>query len=424
MTGNLSAWTPDDSPGEILVVTSEGDWDFLRHRYSPGHLNEPLESVITLAREHNVQSVVIEKRYIDRDYRSQHSHFYGATFTQHPSVCHRLHFFTNNIEDQGSNLGDSTLAYRGYSVMRPLPTAPVGRTMIPPPPSLTATDAQLCLARDDVHLWGHTFKVDAMPFISQDTQYLRCAHASLWMILHHLHLRHGLTRRLPHEIHISATGGSVIGRQLPSDGLSPGQVLNSLAQLGIQAPRIPVATTREESRGRRMHGLFPLVARYVNSQLPPLVYSQSHAWVIVGYRRSDPAASWAHDNVTLIRHDDARGLYLIVEDPWKESIRAYKPWKSVIPPLPEQVYLSAERVELLGQERLEKRAKALGAVVMNERLESKKLVYRTYACRSHAFKSGTHARLPEEVASLYCLTHMPRWVWVVEAHDRDLLDLG
>ncbi len=92
----------------------------------------PLLRVIEIAIAHGVQSVLVETRYIDADWRSEHARFYTTTYTRYPSVAHRAHFFTRPLPSDLSDLSGLTDAYRGYSVLRPLPVQPVGRTMIEP----------------------------------------------------------------------------------------------------------------------------------------------------------------------------------------------------------------------------------------------------------------------------------------------------
>src|SRR5918995_1210962 len=75
-----------------------------------------------------------------------------------------------------------------------------------------------------------------MPFLSQDAEYLRCAHAVLWMVLRHTHLAHGLPRHLTAEVHDAALGGVIVGRQVPSEGLSVQQMLAGATPLEVADP--------------------------------------------------------------------------------------------------------------------------------------------------------------------------------------------
>lgn len=132
------SWTPDDSPGHVVDVSSDAGWGYLADEYTRGYDSPQFERIIDLMRGHGAASVVVEHRYIDMDYRSEHSRFYGTTFRRYPSVTHRLHFFAQSVAPDLSNLGDLGAEYLGYSVMRPLSLSPVGRTMIGPPQELAA----------------------------------------------------------------------------------------------------------------------------------------------------------------------------------------------------------------------------------------------------------------------------------------------
>ena len=131
MTWPFLAWSPDDSAGAVYDVTVPGTWDELVEFYAGGAGSRPLERVVEIARGHGVRSVVVEQRYLDPDWRSEHGAFHGRLFRRHPSVCHRWHLFTDDVPADLSELRPE--AYRGYVVLRPLPSTPVGRTMIAPP---------------------------------------------------------------------------------------------------------------------------------------------------------------------------------------------------------------------------------------------------------------------------------------------------
>jgi len=128
--------------------------------------------------------------------------------------------------------------------------------------------------------------------------------------------------------------------------------------------------------------------------------------------------------MVLYRHDDAVGPYIRVEDPWKEPHTAHTPWRFAMPPLPQKVYLSGERAEPIGRFWLTSIAAGLPANAVAEADAADRLTYRTYAILGHKFKAGVEGRVPSEVANVYRVTHMPKYVWVVEALDRALLDAG
>jgi hypothetical protein len=408
---SFDEWTPDDEPGEVRPATDETWADLLRF-YTGGHGNKPLERIFEMAREHGVVSIVIERRYIDADWRSEHSRFYGGTFRRYPSVCHRLHFFAADVPKDLDDLTALQGAYRGYAIMRPLPFSPVGRTMIQPPAELAA--ARKAEGREVVNLFGWPLEITAMPFISQDAQYLRCAHASIWMVLRHAHLVHRVPLRLPEDIQAACVGGLVVGRQLPSAGLSVPQMLAGMSRLGLSPGQLEVP----KKEGAPPLTLYGIVCRYLNSELPPIVVSQQHAWVVVAW---DRVPSPGHDELTLWRHDDAAGPYIRVDDPWNEPDKAHHPWASILTPMLQKMYIDAERAETTGQFWLSGvRISPTGNFTQAKRAEQDKdLTYRTFAVLASAYKTRLARRgIDPELARLYRLAHMPRYIWVVEAVDR------
>lgn len=152
------------------------------------------------------------------------------------------------------NLSGLQNAYRGYTILRPLPVAPAGRTMIAPPPELDG--AVRCEAEETIDLFGWPFTIRAMPFISQDTQLLRCAHAALWMLLRYGSMVHRLPVRLPADIHDAALGGVIVGRQLPSDGLSAYQLMSAMSALGLSPTTKPLPREKAGEATARELGLY------------------------------------------------------------------------------------------------------------------------------------------------------------------------
>lgn len=422
MSWSFNEWTPDDSPGDVRRVTSDpATYEPLLNFYTGGRGRDlPLERVFEIARGHGVKSVVVERRYIDADWRSEHANFYGGTFRRYPSVCHRLHFFSADVPDDLEKLDDFQDAYRGYSVMRPLPFAPVGRTMIEPPEEVAGATHTAC--RETVHVFGWPLDIVSMPFISQDAQYLRCAHASIWMVLRYASVVHGLPVRMPEDIQEACAGGVVVGRQLPSAGLSVHQMLAGMSRLGLSPGKLEAPQSL--TAGAPPLTLFGILCRYINSQLPPIVVSLSHAWVIVGWKR---VPSPGHPELTLWRHDDAAGPYIRIDDPWQEARPQHRPWSAIITPLLQKMYIDAERAETTGKAWFELlRKSAIGTFRRAEQADAaSELTYRAYAVRGTDYKSRLKDRgLDPGVASLYRLAHMPRYVWVVEAVDRAARKLG
>ncbi|MDD2898394.1 MAG: hypothetical protein PHI31_06740, partial [Desulfuromonadaceae bacterium] len=83
--------------------------------------------------EDDVKSVLIEKSYIDKDYRDAYSNFYSKKFANRPSTTYRLHFFNCLIPAENLfSLDQYRENYIGYSVIRPTQLNAIGRTILDP----------------------------------------------------------------------------------------------------------------------------------------------------------------------------------------------------------------------------------------------------------------------------------------------------
>ncbi len=417
---SLIEWSRGDEPAVIYDMTTAGSWDKLRRQYAHRESERPLARILEIAESHGSVSVLVERRYIDADWRSQLARFYNGTLRRFPSVCHRMHFFSAPVPGDLNDLDSLQDHYHGYTILRPFPIMPVGRTMIRPPAELS--DAVRCEHTEVVDVFGYELKITSMPFISQDTQLLRCAHAAVWMVLRHAKAMHGLPPALPHTIFEAALGGVMVGRQLPNDGLSAYQLMAAMENLGLSptSKNLPKNSAEETAaKGLRIYGM---ACRYLNSSLPPIVISSTHAWVLVAYRRAPSAGNAL---IQLWRHDDARGPFLPVDDPWNEPEVAHQPWQAMYLPLLPKVYLDAERAETMGRSLLAAfRASGLysGSVLKAadaRTLEEERATARTYLVTSSSFKQRlTQRGLDPELAAAYRRTPMSRYIWVIEIVDR------
>lgn len=417
---SLADWSSSGQRGSVFDMTVQSSWSTLAADYTFPRGNESLERIFEIARAHGVVSVVKEPRYIDADWRSQLARFYNGTFRRYPSVCHRLHFFTEPVPTDLVNLSGFQESYRGYTILRPLPVSPVGRTMIAPPPELA--DGVRCEDSETIDLFGWPFRITAMPFISQDTQFMRCAHASLWMVLTHARMSHGLPRHLPAAIHDAASGGIMVGRQLPNDGPSGYQLFSAMDSLGLSPSRKALPESQDDDREAGNLKLHGMLCRYVNSSLPPIVISNTHAWVVVAYlrKRSDDGRA-----VQLWRHDDKQGPYLPVGNPWNEEDLSYRPWQSAYLPLLPKAYLDAERAEVVGRfwVRHFRNSTAFEGTTLDiadqRAAKEEGATCRTFLLTSTQFKQNLIARgMPAVLASAYRLAPMSRYIWIIEVVDR------
>ena len=403
---DFAGWTRKE-PARFYDLSSVVDYDALCAIYE-GTRSALFRAVLAQAIRAGAQSVVVEHRYIDADYRSEHSRFYSTTFRRYPSITDRLHFFGSSLPEDAKELYAPSrfedLEYLGYVIVRPVATSPVGRTMLKPS---RVSEFVSCCAPDSVHLFGSELTVDAAPFMAQDEQLGVCVHVSVWICAYYHHLRFGAPRLLPAEI--AGLTPMERGRLVPSSAITVTQLVQlleraSLPPIVYDLNHLPVGETPES-----------VACRYLDSGMPLIVAGRGHAFVVVGYR-------WVIDEgrrrVQFIRQDDLESPYVIVEDHHHDR---YATWEYFIMGLPTKVYMSGENAEGLGRNRLHEACRQSDDPAARALIDGGAfrpgLSLRTSVHRSTEFKTRVAERKNEAMTGAYQWMQMSRWVWVVELVD-------
>ncbi len=412
----FESWEGDGQPVTYLDLNTAGAIPTLAEQYASPGLTV-LNEVITHAQDAGAQTAVIEYRYLDADYRDEHAKFWSTTFRRFPSVAHRLHFFRNPIGEVATDVEPfhfEKFDYVGYAVMRPIPTAPVGRTMLPLPERPDGPTVVLCETTDYVSLMGSHLTVRGAPFYSQDAQLTRCGQAAMLSTGYYYHLAFGEPRMLPGDIANAAGANSgEFGRSTPSPGITLNQLLETATALRVPPVLYPVASLRSTEE---------VICRYLNSKFPVTVFTQRHAFLLVGYR-IDVEDDGTH-SVWFLRHDDEVGPYKWVH---LREVDEYGAWQYLVVPLPPKVYLVAERAEALGLAQFKDTLK-LGSAddrQLLKRLDAGELVLRCSAVTSNDFKRTLRDRnYPDPLIVEYQMMRMSRFIWVVELTDKTARDCG
>jgi len=406
-------WTPSETARVVDLRRPQALYDLARYYRGPvpGVVDEIFGQAYTLS----AKTAVIEYRYLDADYRSEHKGFYSITFRRYPSVAHRVHFFSQPppeaLEDQTTPVNFSTLAgsYLGFVVLRPVPGARIGRVALAPRPRL---DGEItCFTREEANVFGVPMNVRSAPFMAQDSQLGVCAHMSLWVAARHHHLAFGhpgftvaaIAERIPAEM----------GRVAPSTGLTVHQLAAGCRALELP----PLIYKCEPLSDLPAEESIPRIAcRYLNSGMPVIVAAGSrHAFCLVGYTRVD--AGTDDERIHFIRQDDETGPYQVVED---FAHDVYGPWQYMIVPLPAKIFVPGETAESLGKEKLIAAAAQSdnpdAAEIAAGRDGPGQIMFRSAAVRSNRFKEALLDRQYDpEIVARYRRMPMPRWLWVVEA---------
>lgn len=145
--------------------------------------------------ELDATTVVEETVYFDRDFLSEYSAFYATTTGNYGNRCRRLHFFSTLMPDaeaiHWALTGDSSATavlqdnYLGFVVLRPIPAAPFGRTVLKWYRDKTPQTPRVVASRRYVtHLLGVPLEVSGLAWQQQDSAVGACATVALWSLVH------------------------------------------------------------------------------------------------------------------------------------------------------------------------------------------------------------------------------------------------
>src|SRR5262249_33085593 len=135
-----------------------------------------------LAARLGTKCVAVEDRYVDRDFVDDHSAYYSKSLHPYTGFCQRVHFFAGTheavsraiTEVVSRNFGATKDNYRascrqfsdeqylGFSVIRPLPGSPVGRTVLRAPDHGKAGVLMAGVRPYTAHLLGVELTVEAL----------------------------------------------------------------------------------------------------------------------------------------------------------------------------------------------------------------------------------------------------------------------
>jgi hypothetical protein len=203
------------------------------------------------------------------------------------------------------------------------------------------------------------------------------------------------------------------GRLVPSGAVTVTQLVQLLERAGLPPVTYNLMKLPDDERAESV------ACRYLDSGMPVIAAGGGHVFALVGYR-------WVRDErsrkrIQFIRQDDLVGPYEIVENlPFDQ----YSPWEYLVIPLPTKVYMSGERAEKLGRQKLfealeesdderstdlQRRATGQGA----------SLAFRSSVHRSNEFKQKMRDRGNDDLLAAYQWLPLSRWVWVVELVDEE-----
>lgn len=406
-----------DNPLYALVhLENEGDWLHLSRlcgKYLTGH---DFSKLCTYLKE-DAKTAIIEKSYIDKDYRDTFYNFYSKKFVSYPPTAYRLHFFRSIVAvDDLFGLESHADDYIGFSVIRPTQVSSIGRTIFAPS-KLSGLQGLICRTEYKVHLFGAELTVKGFPYISQDTDVTICAHAATWMTFRYYSERYTAYREIfPYEIS-QLSGDVCYGRLVPSKGLTALQITEIFSKYGFY-PEVYLKENYPDKFQR-------LLYYYIESGIPVVacLRKKQHAVTVIGHISdySRPAVNNSEEFLTgYVINDDNHLPYqlLMREDVQKSgycSDHEVKDIDGFIVPLYEKMYLSAEHIEGLADAILEHPAFGVNAqsqLVTHDRMI--KRIYLTSSKSYKAFRRKEENHIPFDLHKNYVELPMPKFIWVCE----------
>jgi len=271
-------------------------------------------------------TVVTEPYYFDRDYLAEFAAFYCTSATGYQNVCQRLHFFGDDFDrsvlvlaltnDEAAvrRLRDS---YLGFVVVRPIPSSPLGRTVLTwyPDRQAAVTPRVVTPSRDyDCHIGGLKLTVRGLAWQQQDSAVGACATIALWSMLHSSAFdgHHGLptTASVTRSAHRTTPFGK---RVFPNAGLHIQQLCEAIKGHNLSPVVVPGDVARPDSQpGFSRERFAASCATMIRSGFPVLVLGDldgtGHATCAIGFRSAGPPVA---AQGTVVHHDtDIPFIYL------------------------------------------------------------------------------------------------------------------
>lgn len=235
-------------------------------------------------------SILLEPKYIDRDFMEDYSNFYVGRFGNDGYQCARLHFFSCELKHHsldgllhGQQSDEMTAEwlqehYLGFMVIKPLTKTFVGKTCLRILGDIAegAGTKQKISKRYEVNLFGIKLHVDSIAFQEQDKVVAACATTAIWTALHSLPGRSVKEISSCSEITTAALNfvdGSNNG--FPNKELSNKQILRALDVEGLRYHNTNLTT-------RTPKWFQGYVTAYVDSDLPLILTGNVYKLKTIG----------------------------------------------------------------------------------------------------------------------------------------------
>lgn len=273
------------------------------------------------------KTVVVEDKYIDKDYLIDYSNFYSRSFEEFGRYTTRLHFFSASFSpDDFKTIFDPDEdfikllkeSYLGFVVVKPIKKQTqngseslIGRTVLKTYSQDDGGEHRYFITdRCSASLYGIPLTIESLPFQAQDTAVAACATTALWTSLYPLNVLFGTQKYSPFEITQASVSYPEMSRNFPSTGLTFYQMKNYFNLVDLETEVIKIDNSSENMNDNFIQDA---IKAYLKCGLPIIAgiklvserrASGYHAVVVSGYRYDKNG-----DLKELYVHDDQIGPY-------------------------------------------------------------------------------------------------------------------
>jgi hypothetical protein len=405
----MYTWLPLATSADLAALVGE-----ISAEYDPKKVVDKLMTGLSGA----VKAVLIERNYIDKDYRSTYYNFYAKKGQFYRSDCVRLHFFDETVtfDAQALKLGGHAEPelgdhYFGYIVLRPTGIATIGRSVVSPDVR-TGASGSIITANHKVHILGYRLTVQGFPSMDQHIDISVCAHAACWSILRHYSERYSIYREfLTHDITMMAQQFDP-GGLVPSKGLQVSHAERVFQEAGTFPVHVARSNKNDVAFYRQLHA-------YVESGFPlfAAMHQRGHAMAIVGYewRPAVPAA------ITAMRYawDEVKSIVVVDDNylPYQTiETQAGVPYAvgdidTFIVALPEKIFYPADAVDRLAPT-LFRLAPLLGGLPSKDEVIIRYFI--TTGSGLRHFIRSRESEFDPKLTEIIMTLPFAQFVWVVE----------
>jgi len=393
--------------------------------------------------------LVAETSYVDKVYRDSYYHYYASKLGQYKRDSIRLSIFDGEIKEtdfrQASKIKELQEKYRGFIILRPTEPFVIGRSLISPK-ALKSNTFLCCSTKIQTSAYGVKFEVEGFPHSSQDTETISCAETTLWAVMEYFGNKYAEYKPiLPSKI-IETLNKVTSERQLPSKGLNIQQMSFALREFGFG--------TRIYARDDYNNDFEKLISTYVESGIPLILGIDDrhtdppgnigHAILCVGHEKISNAQIDAlpaneitnaklrqaiiNKRLSVYDLDGAKKEFVFIDDnfPAYQKSMLGTPsslWnnctiKHFIVPLYHKIYLEAYEAKNFVLKFLIQGAEPFA--------DNSEVLIKHFLTSSRSFKDGISLNdsFQEDVKDMIIETPMPKFIWVTEISDKNLMKTG